>query len=100
MVKLLRAAVSDIVPGSILKRVKSPYPATQDVAYEQALRDELGRLARQGDAPVLPLLDRDRVEETLRAPATKPSSTMTRASLEMILDLNVWLESYGPRIDL
>ena len=97
---LLRAAVSDIVPGSILKRVKSPYPATQDVAYEQALRDELGRLARQGDAPVLPLLDRDRVEETLRAPATKPSSTMTRASLEMILDLNVWLESYGVRLDL
>jgi asparagine synthase (glutamine-hydrolysing) len=97
---LLRAAASGLVPGSILKRVKSPYPVTQDVAYEQALRDELGRLARHGDAPVLPLLDRDRVEQTLRAPATKPSSTMTRASLEMVLDLNVWLESYGLRLDL
>jgi len=26
---LLRAAAADIVPGSILKRVKSPYPATR-----------------------------------------------------------------------
>lgn len=97
---LLRAAASDIVPDSILKRVKSPYPATQDVAYEQGLRDALGGLLRQGDAPVLPLLDRDRVEATLRAPAGKPSSTMTRASLEMVLDLNVWLKSYDVRLDL
>ena len=97
---LLRAAAADIVPDSILKRAKNPYPATQDVAYEQALRDELGRLVRQGDAAILPLLDRSSVEETLRAPAAKMTSTMTRASLEMVLDLNVWLESYGLRLDL
>jgi asparagine synthase (glutamine-hydrolysing) len=97
---LLRAAASDIVPDSILKRVKSPYPATQDVAYEQGLRDALGGLLRQGDAPVLPLLDRGHVEATLRAPAGKPSSTMTRASLEMVLDLNVWLTSDDVALDL
>ncbi|HEY7429852.1 MAG TPA: asparagine synthase (glutamine-hydrolyzing) [Streptosporangiaceae bacterium] len=97
---LLRAAATGLVPEPILRRVKSPYPATQDVAYEQALRDELGRLTRRGDAPVLPLLDRARVDETLRAPASKPSSTMTRASLEMVLDLNVWLETYRVRLDL
>jgi len=82
------------------RRPKNPYPATQDVAYEQALRDELGRLVRQADAPILPLLDHSAVRETLQAPAAKTTSTMTRASLEMVLDLNVWLESYRLRLDL
>jgi hypothetical protein len=31
----------------------------QDPAYEQALHDELGRLAARPDAPVRPLLDID-----------------------------------------
>jgi asparagine synthase (glutamine-hydrolysing) len=97
---LLRAAVRDLVPDSILARTKSPYPATQDPAYEQALRDRLGRLADDGAAPVLPLLDSDAVQETVTAPAVKTSSTATRVALEMALDMNVWLESLGVRLEL
>jgi asparagine synthase (glutamine-hydrolysing) len=97
---LLRAAATDLVPESILQRVKSPYPATQDPAYEQALRDELGTLLRDDDAPVLPLLDRTAVEQTVTMPAEKSTSTVSRYSLEMTLDLNAWLSSHDLRIDL
>jgi asparagine synthase (glutamine-hydrolysing) len=97
---LLRAAATDLVPESILQRVKSPYPATQDPAYEQALRDELGTLLRDDDAPVLPLLDRTAVEQTVTTPAEKATSTVSRYSLEMTLDLNAWLSSHDLRIDL
>jgi asparagine synthase (glutamine-hydrolysing) len=96
---LLRAAATDLVPESILQRVKSPYPATQDPAYEQALRDELGTLLRDDDAPVLPLLDRAAVEQTITMPAEKTTSTVSRYSLEMTLDLNAWLRSHDLRID-
>src|SRR5690606_7137830 len=38
---ILRAATRDLLPDSIADRVKSPYPSTQDPAYEQALRRAL-----------------------------------------------------------
>jgi asparagine synthase (glutamine-hydrolysing) len=97
---LLRAAVADLLPDSILRRVKSPYPATQDLGYEQALRDQLRRIAAGGDAPVLGLLDREAVQRTVTAPADKTTSTVSRSPLEMALDTNVWLESATPRIEL
>ncbi|WP_214411072.1 asparagine synthase (glutamine-hydrolyzing) [Sphaerisporangium fuscum] len=97
---LLRAAAADLLPPSILRRVKSPYPATQDVAYEQALRDQLRDLATAGDAPVLRLLDPGAVQEATAAPAGKVSTTMTRFALELALDLNMWLESYGVRLEI
>ncbi|MER6949939.1 asparagine synthase (glutamine-hydrolyzing) [Nonomuraea sp. NPDC000554] len=97
---LLRAAATDLVPESILRRVKSPYPATQDAAYEQALRDQLRELVDSGNAPVLRLLDAQAVREATAATDTKTTSTKTRYGLELALDLNVWLESYGVRLEL
>lgn len=96
---LLRAAVADVVPEPILKRVKSPYPATQDVAYEQDLRDSIGRIADRQDAPVAPLLDRAAVKEITADPA-ETTSSITRLALETALDLNALLEAYSPRIDI
>ncbi|WP_239335153.1 asparagine synthase (glutamine-hydrolyzing) [Frankia sp. CiP3] len=97
---LLRAAVSDLLPQSILERRKSPYPATQDPAYGLALRGTLAGLIADGSAPVLPLLDQKAVEALLATPAEATSSTVTRVSLEMVLDLNAWLESQALRVDV
>lgn len=97
---LLRAAVADAVPEPILERVKSPYPATQDVAYEQALRDTIDQIAEERTAPAAPLLDRAAVKEITASPAPATTSTVTRLALETALDLNAWLEAYSPRIDI
>lgn len=97
---LLRAASADLLPQSILSRHKSPYPATQDPAYGQALRDALAELVADANAPVLPLLDQSAVRAVLRTPAEDTSSTVTRINMEMVLDLNVWLGTHKLRVEV
>jgi asparagine synthase (glutamine-hydrolysing) len=96
---LLRAAVADLLPRSVLERVKSPYPATLDPRYELALRAELARVVADRDAPVLPLLDRDRVRRLLDRPMRGPSRPYDRGGLEMALWLNDWIERYDVSLD-
>jgi asparagine synthase (glutamine-hydrolysing)/amidotransferase len=97
---LLRAAVADLLPTSILQRAKTPYPATQDVRYERALRDELAAVVAQGTSPVLPLLDAERVRRVLERSVGGVSRPYDRGGLEMALWLHRWLVAYRPVIDL
>ena len=97
---LLRAAAGDVLPESIRKRVKNAYPATQDPAYEQTLRDSLRQIADRPDAPAGLLLNRDAVQELTTIPAVKTTSTASRLALETALDLNAWLQAYSPRLDI
>ncbi|GIG63098.1 asparagine synthetase B [Longispora fulva] len=97
---LLRAAVADLLPASVLERVKTPYPATQDPGYERALRADLAGLLAAGDSPVLPMLDLDRVRGYLRRPVGAVSQPYDRGGLEMALWLDRWLTAYDVTVDL
>jgi len=97
---LLRAAVKDLLPESVLNRVKSPYPTTQDPTYRRALRDGLARLMEDPNAPIRPLLDLDRVKAVLKGPASGIDIGITRPSIDLALQLNTWLEIYRPQFDL
>ncbi|OKI00958.1 asparagine synthetase B [Streptomyces sp. CB02923] len=97
---LLRAATRDILPRSIAERVKAPYPSTQDSGYEKKLRDRLAEVIADDSSPVLPLLDRERVQERLNRPVSSESTQITRIDLEVPLSLNAWLESYSVTVDL
>ncbi|WP_437302624.1 asparagine synthase (glutamine-hydrolyzing) [Sorangium sp. So ce388] len=96
---LLRAAADDLLPRSVLERRKSPYPATQDPAYAQALRGQLARLLAQRDAPVLPLLDVARARAVAADP-DGPADEVSRSSIEQALLLNDWLARYDVRLAL
>ncbi|GHH80563.1 asparagine synthase-related protein [Streptomyces capitiformicae] len=89
---VLRAAVADLLPASVLERRKSGYPMTHDDGYDLKLRTELGELANRPDAPVLPLLDMDVVRGLRRDPAGEPR--LSRTELELALKLNTWLEHH------
>jgi asparagine synthase (glutamine-hydrolysing)/amidotransferase len=97
---LLRAAVADLLPRSVLERVKTPYPATQDPGYGQRLRAELADVLSDVGAPVRPLLDLDKA----RAAAARADDTVSqpydRGGLEMALWLNRWLAAYDVTLDL
>lgn len=97
---LLRAATAHLVPAGIRDRRKSPYPATQDPAYGIALRNALADLVADANAPILPLLDRSAIRTLLATPPDSISTTVTRINLEMILDLNLWLESQQLRVEI
>jgi asparagine synthase (glutamine-hydrolysing) len=93
---LLRAAVADLLPGPVLERRKSAYPTTQEAAYGESVRTRFAELARDRSSAVAPLLD---VEATAAALAgeTAPRGAFAwveRASMEMVLQLDTWLEEY------
>lgn len=91
---LLRTALADLLPRSVLERRKTPYPVTADAVYEQALRREVAALISDDAAPVLPLLDIPHVRRVLDDPGAL-GSWARRANLELPLQLNAWLRDYG-----
>jgi asparagine synthase (glutamine-hydrolysing) len=96
---LLRAATADLLPASVVQRVKSPYPQIQDAGYEQMLRRQIAALLEQ-DSPVTPLLDPEAVRERLAAPAGANRAMAARMPLEQVLALDAWLRDYEVTVDL
>ncbi|MFE7323898.1 asparagine synthase (glutamine-hydrolyzing) [Streptomyces sp. NPDC057565] len=96
---LLRAATADLLPRSVLERVKSPYPSTQDPAYAVELQTQVRDVLSAGNSPALDLLDRGRLQEII---ATEPGQvgTADRTGLERTLDLAVWFELERPTLTL
>lgn len=97
---ILRAATRDLLPQSISDRVKSPYPSTQDPAYEQALRASLKEIMASPDAPVRVLLDTARVRQTLDRPIGDISPMYDRMGMELAVGLNTWLVEQDVSLDL
>ncbi|AUI60300.1 asparagine synthase (glutamine-hydrolyzing) [Amycolatopsis sp. BJA-103] len=87
---LLRAATADLLPASVVNRTKAPYPITQDVAYDRAIRDQAGDLAATPTAPVWTFLDPQRLRDRLARPVTDRA---TRAGIDFALNLDLWLSS-------
>lgn len=97
---LLRAAVADLLPEPVLRRRKSPYPSTQDPAYERTLRQSLVEVVDDPQAPIAELINPPRVRETLAAPLEESGFGMSRRSVELLLGLNLWLRRYPVRLAL
>lgn len=99
---LLRHATKDLIPESVVQRVKSPYPSTQDEGYEKSLRDRVAGILAQGeDAPVAPMVDLKAIRERLDAPSSAAQNQMgQRMQLERIIDLNQWLGDYDVELDV
>ena len=91
---ILRAASRDLLPNSISERVKSPYPSTQDPAYEQELRHSLHAIMADNNAPIRPFIDNKRIIDTLAKPLGKLSPVYDRTSMELVIGLNLWLSEY------
>lgn len=96
---LLRAASADLLPRSVLERRKSPYPSTQDPAYEEALRRQLTRLLADDGSPVRPLLDMPRAR-AFATGAFERRDELARAPVEQALMLDAWLRRYEVRLAL
>ncbi|GAA1193412.1 asparagine synthase (glutamine-hydrolyzing) [Pseudonocardia alaniniphila] len=96
---LLRAATADVLPQSVVQRVKSPYPNTQDPHYDQMLHAEFIALLHNHDAALAPLLDTDAAEAALDTPEANNGGVLGgRWALEQILTLEAFLTDYGVSI--
>lgn len=98
---LLRAALRDVLPASIAERRKSPYPVPQDDSYAKALCDELAALVADRSAPVAGMVDVDAARRVVEDPqqlVAGPQGWVARTHVEMLFQLNRWLEEYGVRV--
>jgi len=93
---LLRAAVGDVLPRSVLDRVKSHYPQTQDTGYPAALRAQARRYLDEPGHRLFELVDRERL--TAVASGEGALEVGARLGLELALDLGVWIDMYSPTL--
>jgi asparagine synthase (glutamine-hydrolysing) len=95
---LLRGAARDVLPRSVVERVKSPYPSTQDPHYVATLQRQARAVFEYSDDGVLDLVDRAWLDR-----ATRPTAVVSaadRQGLEWTLNLEAWLDLYRPRLSL
>jgi asparagine synthase (glutamine-hydrolysing) len=94
---LLRGAVADVLPESVVQRVKSPYPSTSDPKYSAAILDQARELLVLGSDTLFSVVDRNVLEELTRLDK-ESLPPLNRSRLERILGLSVWLDLYQPSI--
>ena len=96
---LLRGATRDVLPDSVVQRVKSPYPSTQDPRYIDAIQQQAKELLGSAEEALFNLVDRDTLEQATRFdPAKLPQ--LARNGMERALDLATWLDIYRPDVTL
>ena len=98
---VLRAAVADLLPTSVLQRRKSPFPVTQDPTYGEVLREQFNAIVGDPNSPVRPLLNTVQCGELRKA--DRPISVEgwgERRDVEMVLQLDAWLREYRVRLEL
>ena len=94
---LLRGAVRDILPESVVQRVKSRYPSTADPQYGAQIQAQARELLAGGSDTLFSMVDRRALEQLTRIDAAS-MSPLDRFRLERILDLSVWIDLYRPHI--
>jgi asparagine synthase (glutamine-hydrolysing) len=97
---ILRAATRDLLPDSIVERQKSPYPSTQDPAYEKALRANVAEVLEERSHPATSLLNRKVIEDMLARPVGNVSSLPDRSGLERALSISTWVKDYAVALEL
>ncbi|MFI1992965.1 asparagine synthase (glutamine-hydrolyzing) [Actinoplanes sp. NPDC020271] len=97
---LLRAATADVLPASVVNRRKSPYPSTQDPAYEEMLRAQTRTVLDDPNSPLRPLIDDEAVRKLTTGGYEGDSFGAGRRGMEMILSLDEWLTRYPVSLQL
>jgi asparagine synthase (glutamine-hydrolysing) len=93
---LLRGATRDVLPRSVVERVKSPYPSTQDPQYPVMLQLQVKELLAQRNSPVFDIINRATLSKVAESDPTEAG--LSRFALERSLDLAAWMDIYRPTV--
>ena len=102
---LLRDALKDVLPQELLMRKKSPYPKTYHPEYEVILKRQLREILSRPEAPIHAFIDMEKADRFMEAPAEygKPWFGQLMAAPQLLaymIQINEWLETYKPIINL
>jgi asparagine synthase (glutamine-hydrolysing) len=93
---LLRGATRDVLPTSVVERVKSPYPSTQDPKYPAMLQLQVKDLLTKHDSPVFDIINRDWLSTVVESGTV--GDQLSRFALERSLDMAAWMDLYRPEV--
>ena len=94
---LLRGAARDVLPESVVQRVKSPYPSTSDPQYGAEIQRQVKDLLSSDNDALFGLIDRAALEQLTGLDSlTLPAGA--RNKMERALDLAMWIDIYQPEI--
>ena len=94
---LLRYAMEGVLPHSVLRRKKSPYPKTWDPRYFELVSGSLRQLLEDRDAPLWQLIARSAAEELLTAEYAWPwygQLMKVPQTVAYLLQINIWIKLY------
>ena len=94
---LLRYAMSEYLPQSVLFRKKSPYPKTFDPRYLELMKESLNKVFLKANAPIFEIIDREHLIKLVEAPFSQPWYGQLMGvpqTIAFMLQLNFWLEHY------
>ena len=103
---LLRHIAKEFLPEEIVERKKSPYPKTHNPTYLAKVKLMLTDIMKDKNAPINNLLNRDYILDILNTDGKSFSrpwfgQLMTGPQLmAYIVQVNMWLERYQPKIIL
>ncbi|MBC2874322.1 MULTISPECIES: asparagine synthase (glutamine-hydrolyzing) [Streptomyces] len=95
---LLRAATADVLPRSVVERVKALYPRTQELGYVSALQAQVSELLAE-DHQAVGFFDGAALREAAHG-APEAVRRDARDAFERVLDLAVWLDVRRPVVKL
>jgi asparagine synthase (glutamine-hydrolysing) len=93
---LLRKAVDDLLPAELVHRPKSMFPVTPDPTYDATVR-ALAQQLVESDSAAGALLDATRVRALVDGSSRRPP-WMQRLALAYLLQVDLWLRTYGVRV--
>ncbi len=94
---LLRYAMSEYLPDTVLYRKKSPYPKTYDPAYFSKVSQMLKELLKNNNAPLLQIIDKAALINLLDAEYAWPwygQLMKVPQTIAYMLQINYWMEEY------
>jgi asparagine synthase (glutamine-hydrolysing) len=94
---LLRGAMRDLLPESVVQRVKAPYPSTADPRYGAQIQRQAKDLLVSNNDGLFDLIERSKLEE-LTSLDPETLAVDARHQLEQALDLATWLDLYKPEV--
>ena len=103
---LLRYAMEGLLPEEIIYRKKSPYPKTHNPSYLKIVKEKLTQIMKDVSSPIHSLLNSSYINEILETDGkafTRPwfGQLMTGPQLmAYLIQVNMWLERYHPKIEL
>lgn len=102
---LLREAFSDLLPESVCRRKKSPYPKTYDPSYEALLAARLRTILSDSNSPLLEFVDRKKVLNFCQNPKDygAPWYGQLMAGPQLMayyIQIDEWLQKYQIKISL